>query len=176
MVSKTHLTEFSLEQIKQYRPPWPRILPVDPHGYLGLSNGSTPFSPGGNQTNPVQLTAQCASTKGLPIWCNRNFIVMCFLFFPMIPLSLKKNMKSLAFASILGLMAVLYAVSMVAQDSMRHLVQPSPTKPLPGDKGGARMIDVDMGIFVALPNVCLAYQPSNIHAMSKSSKPNKKAC
>ena len=53
----------------------------------------------------------------------------------MIPLSLKKNMKSLAFASILGLMAVLYAVSMVAQDSMRHLRKLIPTIPLPGEKG-----------------------------------------
>ena len=142
-------------------------LPVHPHnqGYQGLSNGSTPFGPGGNGTSPVQLTSQCASTQGLPFWCNRNFIVLCFLFFPMIPLSLKKNMKSLAFASILGLISVLYAVSMVAQDSIRHLVEPHPTIPLPGEKGGAKLFVVDMSIFFALPIVCLAYlNHPNIHA------------
>ena len=88
-------------------------------GSYGLGNGSNPFNPGNGSTPimPTQLTAQCQSGHNLPFWANRNFIVAMLLIFPMLPLSLKKNMRSLAFASILGLMSVLFVVTLVTPDA-----------------------------------------------------------
>ena len=130
--------------------------PINPPSPFGPGNGSTPIM-------PTKITSQCASGIGLPFWANRNIIVAMFLIFPMIPLSLKKNMRSLAFASILGLMSVLFVVTLVTQDALRKLSTGDIA--LPTQPGGAKYFVFNASIFFALPIVCLAYlNHPNIHA------------
>jgi amino acid permease len=112
---------------------------------------------------PAGLTDACASTIGLPYWCNRNFIAVVFLLCPITPLSLKKNLRDLGFASLFGLSSVLYAIVLVSQDSVKAIEKDQVKLNSPG---GPEWVVISPAIFFALPIVCLAYMNHpNVHAV-----------